>query len=435
MTRIQRAISVLILWFLCTAPAVSIERFPPPEFDTDYTMSRTTTPLPRTEWLQALDVAVLFATLLAGSWLILKKRSRKGIFALMLFCLLYFGFWREGCICSVGAIGNIVLGIFDSGYAVSWFVIVFFFLPLVFTLFFGRIFCAGVCPLGAIQDIILLRPIHIPHWLEATLRLLAWLYLSLAVLYAATASAFIICRYDPFVAFFRFSANPAMWVMSIAVLVISVFVGRPYCRFLCPYGLILRQIGRISRFRVTITPDECIHCRLCEDSCPFGAIDKPTVQWPQKEYAKGKRRLLLLIPCLPVFVVIGTLLGFKLHHQLARLHPDVKIAEYIRLDQAGVSSEKITDVVKDFYDSGQSLEKLNERTVAKQKQFAFGSSIVGGWIGLIAALSLIHYSIFWKRHEYEAQRTGCVACGRCYNACPRHRQWLQNKKAESINGC
>jgi polyferredoxin len=104
------------------------------------------------------------------------------------------------------------------------------------TLFFGRSFCAGVCPLGAVQDAVLLRPVRVPEWLEASLRLLAWLYLSLAVLYAALGSALIICRYDPFVAFFRFNANPAMWVISLSMLLLSVFVGRPYCRFSVPAG-------------------------------------------------------------------------------------------------------------------------------------------------------------------------------------------------------
>ena len=412
MTGIRYVNIFLIVWLFCASAALSVERFPPPQFETDYTLKTPTIPAPRGEWLDVLDVVILIAALSLASWLVLKKRSRKMIVGLMLVCLLYFGFWRKGCVCPIGAIGNISLGIFNAGYVIPWVVVAFFFLPLVFTLFFGRTFCAAVCPLGAVQDIVLLKPLKVPHWLEAALRLLAWLYLSLAVLFAATASAFIICRYDPFVSFFRFNANPAMWVISISMLVIAVFVGRPYCRFLCPYGLILRQLGRISHQRVTITPDECIHCRLCEDSCPFGAIDKPTVQWPQKEYAKGKRRLLLLILCLPLLIAGGVLLGYQLHPRLAQVHPDVKSAQGITLEQAELSKENT---------------ERYEKNAAKQKQFAVGSSIAGGWMGLVAGMSLIQYSIFRKRHEYQAQRAGCVACGRCYHACPRHRLWLTKK--------
>lgn len=424
---VRRCAIILVFLLLGTVPALSVQRFPPPEFETDHTIPTATRPSPRAEVLQVLDVFVLIVALSLASWLVLKKRSRKGIVALMLFSLLYFGFWRKGCVCSIGAIGNISLAIFDSGYTVSWVVLAFFFLPLVFTLFFGRSFCAAVCPLGAVQDIVLLRRLDIPAWLETTLRLLAWLYLSAAVLFAATGSAFLICRYDPFISLFRLNANPGLWIITFSMLIIAVFVGRPYCRFLCPYGLILRQLGRISRFRVTITPDECIQCRLCEGSCPFGAIDKPTVEWPQAEYPRGRKRLVILIGLLPVMVAGGVFAGYKLHPRLALNHPTVQLAERIKLEQSGVYREPV-DETKAFYASGQSFERLAQQAQHKQKQYAIGSSIAGGWMGLVAGFTLIMHSIFWRRPEYQAQRSGCVACGRCYNDCPRHRLWIKNKK-------
>jgi polyferredoxin len=64
-----------------------------------------------------------------------------------------------------------------------------------------------------------------------------------------------------------------MLVVGGAVLVLSTFIGRPYCRFLCPYGVLLGWLSRLSWSGVTITPDECVVCRLCEDACPFGAIE------------------------------------------------------------------------------------------------------------------------------------------------------------------
>lgn len=427
MTRLQHA---TILFFTCLfwAPSAwAIERFPPPQFESDYEMKTTTTPPPRAEWLEAVDVAVLVGAIALASWLVLKKRSRKWIVGLMLLCLLYFGFWRQGCICPIGAIGNISLGLFNPEYAIPWFVVAFFFVPLAFTLFFGRTFCAAVCPLGAVQDAVLIKPLKVPAWLEATLRLLAWLYLSLAVLFAATASSMIICRYDPFVSFFRFNANAALWVISISMLVIALFVGRPYCRFLCPYGLLLRQLGRISRSRVTITPDDCIHCRLCEDACPFGAIEKPTEPWPQDEHPRGRRRLFGLILLLPLLIAGGIWLGYALHPKLALAHPDVNLANRIRLEKAGVFTDR-TDASEAFYASAETQEELEAKAAAKHEQFAVGASIVGGWMGFVVGMSLIQYSIFWKRSEYQANRASCFACGRCYNACPQHRQWVNKKK-------
>ena len=84
----------------------------------------------------------------------------------------------------------------------------------------------------------------------------------------------MICKYDPFIGFFRLSARFSIWVWSAAVLALSFFVGRPYCRFLCPYGALLGLFSRFSLRRVTTTPDRCIQCGLCDDSCAFEALGK-----------------------------------------------------------------------------------------------------------------------------------------------------------------
>ena len=275
-------LNIFIVVFIAVfcADAFGLERFPPPEFDT-HQLPETEVPAPSSPLLEYLDSAVLAAVLILAAYLVLKKRNRRWIFSLMIFSMIYFGFYRKGCVCSIGAIGNVCLSIFDADYAMPITAVIFFILPLIVTLFFGRVFCGAVCPLGAIQDAVLLKPIAVPGWLEKSLRVMAYIYLAAAVLFAATGSAFVICRYDPFIGFFRASAGVNMVVLGICFLVVGIFVGRPYCRFLCPYGVILRQFSRLSKYRVTVTPDDCIKCRLCEDACPFGAIDKPTADFTE----------------------------------------------------------------------------------------------------------------------------------------------------------
>ena len=158
-----------------------------------------------------------------------------------------------------------------------------FALPIIFTLFFGRTFCAAVCPLGAVQELVALRPVSVPAWLDHALGLLAYVYLGAGVLFAATGTAFVVCRYDPFVGFFRHSASANMLILGACFLVGGIFVGRPYCRYLCPYGAILGLVSRCRSGTCKIPPDECIQCRLCEDACPYGAIREPTVALPPAE--------------------------------------------------------------------------------------------------------------------------------------------------------
>ena len=63
--------------------------------------------------------------------------------ALSIFSLLYFGFWRKGCVCAIGSVQNVALALFDPGYAVPLGVAAFFVLPLAFALFAGRAFAPG----------------------------------------------------------------------------------------------------------------------------------------------------------------------------------------------------------------------------------------------------------------------------------------------------
>ena len=53
------ALTLLLLGALLAGSARGEERFPPPEFESDYTMPRTTTPPPRALALELLDVGLL----------------------------------------------------------------------------------------------------------------------------------------------------------------------------------------------------------------------------------------------------------------------------------------------------------------------------------------------------------------------------------------
>ncbi|MBN2270642.1 MAG: 4Fe-4S binding protein [Sedimentisphaerales bacterium] len=421
-------IAVIALLNLC-APASAELLFPPPEFESGYLMPSTTTPHPHQDVYEYVDVAVLFVALSLASYIVLKKRSRRATFVLMILSLIYFGFWRKGCVCPIGAIQNVVLSIFDATYAVPIAVLLFFLLPLVFTLFFGRVFCAAVCPLGAIQDLVLLRPASVPYWLASGLRVLAYLYLGLAVLFAATGSAFLICRYDPFVAFFRFSGNVNILIIGVCFLLVGLFIGRPYCRFFCPYGIILRQLSRLSKWQVTITPDECIQCRLCEDSCPFGAIRSPAVQWPAVEYDKAKKRLAFLILLMPVLILLCGWTGSRLKNVTSRMHPTVRLAERIYLEEAGDVND-ITDPSTAFRATGETIESLYQRASVIRERFTLGGWLLGAFLGLVIGVKLIAVSVWRKRTDYEADRAGCLACARCFKYCPRERLRLSKTKKE-----
>ena len=255
---------LLLTLLFATVSRVGAELIPTPKFS-DHAIPTAAVPNVGSEVPLLLDIAVLVFALSLASYFTLVSRSRRNLLLLSIASLLWFGFYREGCVCPVGATQNVALAVFDSTYVIPVATVVFFILPLVFTLFFGRTFCAAVCPLGAVQELVAIRTATVPRWLDHSLGLLAYIYLGASVIFAASGTAFIICRFDPFVAFFRMAGNTNMLIFSSCILLISFVVGRPYCRYLCPYGAILRVLASFSKWHLSIPPNTCINCRRpCE---------------------------------------------------------------------------------------------------------------------------------------------------------------------------
>ena len=106
-------------------------------------------------------------------------------------------------------------------------------------------YCANICPFGSAQELagkFSRRKLRItPRVLKllSVLRNLLWGVL-MALLLTGTCTAWI--DYELFTAFLYSSAS--VWVMVLATLflVLSVWVPRPYCRFVCPTGALVKSI-------------------------------------------------------------------------------------------------------------------------------------------------------------------------------------------------
>ena len=410
---------IVALWGVVAASAPAAQKFTA-KLPPDYQHPHVEPPEAR-HWLWwYADVALLAVALSAASYLALKRRSRRGLFWLMVASVGYFGFYREGCVCPIGAVQNVVSALADSQYVLPVVVLAFFALPLIFTMLFGRTFCASVCPLGGLQDLVGLWPITVPRWLTESLGLLAWAYLAVAVLFAATGCSYLICQYDPFIAFFRLDGPSNMIVLGVCVLVIGVFVARPYCRFLCPYGALLRVASVISKHHSTITPGACIRCRLCEDSCPFDAIDVPNAEGHAPPRTEGKWHLAVLLAAMPVMIAAGAYLGTYLAGPFSRMHEQVRLAERVSAE-AAEEVTGTTEASQAFYKSNEPRAELYTRAKRIGEKFRTGCAWLGAFMAMVIALKLIALSVRRTRSEYTTHRATCFSCGRCFDYCPIER--------------
>lgn len=415
---IRRLLPVLIvIAVLGPIVAHAAERFPPPEFSFDYRFPEVRSPRPRGEVFEWIDAGVLLACLGLATWLILRVKQRLYIFLLVVFTLLYFGFYRHGCTCAIGAIQNVALALGPSEYVLPVTVGLFFVLPLLFALVFGRVFCAAVCPLGAVQDIVLLKPLRVPEWLERPLGLIPFVYLGVAVLFAWLDTGFLICRYDPYVSFFRLGGLTYMLIAGGVLLLIGAFIGRPYCRFICPLSALFRLIAPLSAWHTRLAGDDCINCHLCANACPYNAIRPPTVSSPTKPASTGRWTLGAIILSFPLLVAGGAWLGHLGSDYLAGVNRTVQVAARVFAEQQGIV-QGTTEESEAFYAQGQPAGGLYREAAEIRRRFNTGSAVLGGFIGLVLAWQLLAVSLRRTRTHYEIDPARCVSCGRCYASCP-----------------
>ena len=139
--------------------------------------------------------------------------------------------------------------------------------------------CGWGCQLGLLQDLLHRVPLpkwKPPFWLSNSVRIVAFVALVAGLVAAGLDWIGLI---DPFQLFsFNFILRQAqdrllgIGLFSAGVLIASMFIYRPWCRFLCPFGLLGWLVEQVSLFRPRINREACKECKLCVKACPTGAM-------------------------------------------------------------------------------------------------------------------------------------------------------------------
>lgn len=173
-------------------------------------------------------------------------------------------------------------------------------LLIFFGAVFGRFICGWLCPFGLIQE--LLHRIPLPKAVKRFRRkslpghkALKWLKYFILAWFVILAPLFIVDMVGQGAPWFCKYICPAgtleggwtlvlldgalrsaigflyAWKSTLLIILIalSIFVYRPFCKYLCPLGAIYSVFNPISLVRFKFDRSKCIDCNMCARACPM----------------------------------------------------------------------------------------------------------------------------------------------------------------------
>lgn len=147
----------------------------------------------------------------------------------------------------------------------------------------NKFICSWGCQVGTLQDLIfrlnrnknqlpIIKQYRISFLVSNTVRIIFFIVFTLIAVFWVFD---IIEPIDPF-KIFKPDVLGIMGILFVsAILILSLFVYRPWCHIFCPFGLAGWIVEKISIFRIKVDYDKCIACGKCEKACPssvMGAI-------------------------------------------------------------------------------------------------------------------------------------------------------------------
>ena len=224
--------------------------------------------------LLVVVLSLFLATALAGILVKYPKlRNLRYLFLLASLAVVGFGFGGS-CPCMLKSFDNTLL--FITGNEVKWASLVLFIGLIPLTYVFGRVWCGWICHFGALQEFIHKNSKWNFWKTPKAQKVLFGVQIgvfAIWVLWLLIAQTSYICKYDPFVKIFNLNINGIVnYIIVGFLIVLSLFVNRPFCRAICPIGFVLGWVARIPYARRLHIKDFCIGCSKCKTRCDKGAI-------------------------------------------------------------------------------------------------------------------------------------------------------------------
>ncbi|MEA3266886.1 MAG: 4Fe-4S binding protein [Candidatus Fermentibacteria bacterium] len=226
----------------------------------------------------------LWAVYLVAVFLLLRKgkitpRLRKG---LLIGAVVLFGIILGADPSPMGTVRDAIVLFGRTGVIIPQRIVAFGLMLAGGILLANKFLCAWGCQFGTLQDLIfrlnrdsrdrrgILPQVKVPFALSNSIRIAFFVFMTTAaILWVFDVVNFI----DPF-KIFKPEFLGVTGIVSVSLLLIaSLFVYRPWCHFLCPYGLVGWLVEKISINRIHVDYESCIACDACSKACPSTAME------------------------------------------------------------------------------------------------------------------------------------------------------------------
>lgn len=225
---------------------------------------------------QALIMLISFAGVILSGLAVRSSRTRKIRIFFIMSGIAFFGFYVGGCPCPIigifkfaqlarGETAALPLAIWTGGI-------------LYLTYFLGKSWCGWICPIGGLQEIVyrpgILKKEHNETLLKI-LRISRIIIVTFLMTWVAVTGVILLSKFDPFKPIFNLfygGISVAALIALIVIVLSAPIVNRPFCKTVCPLGLVMGLISRLPGAARIQIADTCKTCKKCQKSCQTGAI-------------------------------------------------------------------------------------------------------------------------------------------------------------------
>lgn len=244
------------------------------------------------------ELALLVAGLALLAWALSRPRwltasvSRLHRFRLgyLIFTLFFIGWYAQGqlSIVNITAVIQALMAGRSLGFLLydPMTVLLWAFVALTFFVWGRGTFCGWLCPFGALQDLVSqitrklgIRPVRVSGDVDRQLKRVKYAVLGLIVVSACLSVTWTdrLVEVEPFKTSITLNFVRAwpfvLW--AVAMVALSAFVYKGYCRYLCPLGAGMGVLGRLRRWDWIARRSECGQpCQRCRSDCAYQAIEK-----------------------------------------------------------------------------------------------------------------------------------------------------------------